>query len=337
MLGDLNTNMRFTAKSVDDDNPELSMVARCGYGGIAILWKKEMDDKNQILNEGNNRVQVIQIDTECRPVCLINIYILGIVRNGKNTVDIKSGRGTIYGLLGAELQVRKGFSPITAHNLWKVYALPRMTYGIEIMPMINKDKEQLEILQKKILKQNQGLPCRAANTGVYVLLGAVPVEMVIERNMLSTFMNIARNKLSVEYHILYSRELAMKNENGKIFINKIQEILEKYGLGKVEEIHSPKAKEAWKIIVKKHQNKFWKETCKEDQKKKKTLEYLQLQEYITKPHNIWHSVKNSEIDVKAGEIKAKIATSLLKLLQLPVYYVELKMKTYVTSYLSVQN
>jgi mRNA deadenylase 3'-5' endonuclease subunit Ccr4 len=41
---------------------------------------------------------------------------------------------------------------------------------------------------------------------------------------------------------------------------------------------------------------------------KKTLKYLQLQENITKPHNIWHSVKNSEIDVKAGEIKAKIAT-----------------------------
>jgi hypothetical protein len=60
---------------------------------------------------------------------------LGIVRNGENTVDreerLKSGRGTIYGLLGAGLQVRKGFSPITAHNLWKVYALPRMTYGLE--------------------------------------------------------------------------------------------------------------------------------------------------------------------------------------------------------------
>jgi ubiquinone biosynthesis protein Coq4 len=35
---------------------------------------------------------------------------------------------------------------------------------------------------------------------------------------------------------------------------------------------------------------------------------LQLQENIAKPHNIWHSVKNSEIDGKAGEIKAKIAT-----------------------------
>jgi hypothetical protein len=60
----------------------------------------------------------------------------------------------------------------------------------------------LKYCKKKILKQIQGLPCRAANTGVYVLLGAVPVEMVIERNMLSTFMNIAKNKLAVEYHIL---------------------------------------------------------------------------------------------------------------------------------------
>jgi hypothetical protein len=68
-----------------------------------------------------------------------------------HTVDIeerlKSGRGTLYGLLGT------GFSSITAHNLWKVYALPRMAYGLEILPMTNKDKKQLEILQKKILKQ----------------------------------------------------------------------------------------------------------------------------------------------------------------------------------------
>jgi len=137
------------------------------------------------------------------------------------------------------------------------------------MSMTNKDKEQLETLQKKILKQIQRLPHCVANTGVYVLLGAVPVEIVIERNMLSTIMNIARNKLSVEYRIL-SRKLAMKNENGKIFNNRIQEILEKYGLGKVEEyLHSPKTKEVWKIIVKKHKNKFWKEICKEDQANKK--------------------------------------------------------------------
>jgi hypothetical protein len=61
-------------------------------------------------------------------------------------------------------------------------------------------------------------------------------------------------------------------------------------------------------MVMKHQNKFWKKTYKEDKKNKKTLKYLQLQETIKKPHNIWHGVKNSGFDVKAGEIKAKLAT-----------------------------
>jgi hypothetical protein len=80
------------------------------------------------------------------------------------------------------------------------------------------DVPRLQQVEQKAVRRQRNLG----------LLGAVSVEMIIERNMLSNFMNIARNKLSVEYHIL-SRELAMKNENGKIFINRIQEILEKYG------------------------------------------------------------------------------------------------------------
>jgi hypothetical protein len=64
--------------------------------------------------------------------------------------------------------------------------------------MTNKDKKQLEILQKKILKKIQGLPCRAANTGVYVLLGGVHVEMAIERNMLFTFISTGCAQLSMK-------------------------------------------------------------------------------------------------------------------------------------------
>ena len=41
----IEANMAVVAKSVDDDYPELSMVARRGYGGLAIFWKKEIDDK----------------------------------------------------------------------------------------------------------------------------------------------------------------------------------------------------------------------------------------------------------------------------------------------------
>ena len=64
-------NMRYFC--VDDDYPELSMVARRGYGGLAIFWKKEIDDKIKLMDEGNSRIQVIQIDTNASPICLINV------------------------------------------------------------------------------------------------------------------------------------------------------------------------------------------------------------------------------------------------------------------------
>jgi hypothetical protein len=48
------------------------VVARRGYGGLAIFWKKEIDDKIKVMDEGNSRIQVIHIDTNASPICLIN-------------------------------------------------------------------------------------------------------------------------------------------------------------------------------------------------------------------------------------------------------------------------
>jgi hypothetical protein len=43
------------------------------------------------------------------------------------------------GMLGAGLQLRKGFSPLISHNLWKVYAVPKILYGLEVMPIKKKE------------------------------------------------------------------------------------------------------------------------------------------------------------------------------------------------------
>jgi hypothetical protein len=67
--------MTVVAKSVDDDCPESSVVARRGYGGLAIFGKKEIDDKIKVMDEGNSRIQVMQIDTNASPICLINVYM----------------------------------------------------------------------------------------------------------------------------------------------------------------------------------------------------------------------------------------------------------------------
>jgi hypothetical protein len=112
--------------------------------------------------------------------------------------------------------------------------------------------------------------------------------MMIERNMLSLLMNIIRNNTTVEYKIRM-RQLAMRNEKDHTFINRIQEVIQKYKLEPVEKLmEQPKSKEEWKRIVKLHQNIYWHERCKADQLEKKSLQYLQIQDRpISKPHNIW--------------------------------------------------
>ena len=81
---------------------------------------------------------------------------IGISRNEKNSNNIdeklKSGRAAIYGMLGAGLHLRKGFSPLISHNLWKVCAVPKILYGLEVMPIKKKEMEQMEIMQRKLLR-----------------------------------------------------------------------------------------------------------------------------------------------------------------------------------------
>ena len=153
---------------------------------------------------------------------------LGIIRQENNKISITEriqlGRATIYSLLGAGLHVRKGFSPIVAYKLWKTYAVPRCIYGMEIMNINQKEMELLETAQRKILRQIQGLPQNVANTATYMLVGAEPLEITIDKNLLTFFMSICRNRKSIEYQIL-KRQAAIGNPNGNNFLQKIREIL----------------------------------------------------------------------------------------------------------------
>ena len=75
LLGEVDKNITYVAKSVDDDDPEYNLTARRGYGGVAILWKSEIDDKIKALKDGSSRIQIIQIQTEPKPICLVNVYM----------------------------------------------------------------------------------------------------------------------------------------------------------------------------------------------------------------------------------------------------------------------
>ena len=93
-------------------------------------------------------------------------------------------------------------------------------------------------------------------------------------------------------------------------------------MGTIEQLmHDLKTKEEWKRIIKLHQNRYWYNTCTTDQAEKSSLQYLQIQDNpLTRPHNIWKSVGNDPVSIRAGEIKTKIATQTYMLQSLRAKY-----------------
>ncbi|VDI45336.1 Hypothetical predicted protein [Mytilus galloprovincialis] len=45
------------------------------YGGVAIIWKKEINENIKELIDGGNRIQAIHIQQGDKPICLINVYM----------------------------------------------------------------------------------------------------------------------------------------------------------------------------------------------------------------------------------------------------------------------
>ncbi|VDI27863.1 Hypothetical predicted protein [Mytilus galloprovincialis] len=158
---------------------------------------------------------------------------LGIKRNEQNRANIseriRTGRATIYSLLGAGLHVRRGFSPMVAYKLWRTHAVPRSIYGLEVMYLLAKEKDMLELAERKILRQIQGLPNNTANMAVYTLVGAEPIAITLDKNVLTFFMNIVRNSGTIECEIL-RRQIVFSDQRGKDLINRVEKTLSKYNL-----------------------------------------------------------------------------------------------------------
>ena len=61
-------------------------------------------------------------------------------RNLSGTLDIaakiQTGRRTMHALMGAGAYGCSGVTPLIVPHLWKIYALPRMTYGLEVFELV---------------------------------------------------------------------------------------------------------------------------------------------------------------------------------------------------------
>ena len=133
--------------------------------------------------------------------------------------------------------------------IWSTYVVPRISYGLEVLTLWKIDIELLEKFQRKSLKQKQGLPDKTPNVVTLSLLGILPIEVVIHKNALNLFMNILREKDTVEYEIAES-QLAMKDNNEKSWFDYIRAILDLYSMPSIFSLFEQEfSKSEWKELM----------------------------------------------------------------------------------------
>lgn len=240
---------------------------------------------------------------------------LGISRNQSNSVDVDNriqlGRRTAYAMMGAGLHGRDGLTPSASFHLWMTYVIPRLLFGLEVVTMKKSDVQRLELFQRKFLRRIQFLPESPfpATCAIYAIIGAKPVEFILDQAILTLFGSILRDEDSIEYRLAV-RQLAMKSLTATSWFSNVRRILMKYDLPSAYDLlENPLSKSSWKTLTNDKIKTHIKSTWLEDAKSKSSLKYLNIESCeVGKAHILWATVPPNVRDVEPAAIKARLLT-----------------------------
>ena len=238
---------------------------------------------------------------------------LGISRNVKYKANIEekisTGRKTAYSLMRAGFNSVNGLKTCLNGHIWSTFVVPRLVYGLEVLTLQRKDIENLEMFQRKSLRQIQGLPDKTSNSITLALLGILPLETVIHKNALNLFMNIARSKDCIEYEIA-ERQLVMKGDQEKRWFNFIKSVLDAYNLPSMFYLFDKQmSKTKWKHTLTNLVNSHIEASWRSEISSKLALKYVNpLLLKVGKAHPIWATVRNGIADNRRAQLKCKLLT-----------------------------
>jgi hypothetical protein len=106
-----------------------------------------------------------------------------------------------------------GLDPVSLLHIYKTYITPVLLYGMELLLPSSKPLEQLELFQKRILKQILSLPMSCPDPVVYILTGILPIETQIHIKALTFFNNVCHQGEKNTEKKLARRQLTVKGND----------------------------------------------------------------------------------------------------------------------------
>lgn len=82
LLNEIHEKFTGVGKSIDSDVINEVNYSKRGYGGVAILWSKDIDKYIKSKQDGNERIQCIEINIE-HPILLISVYLPTKMKNDR--------------------------------------------------------------------------------------------------------------------------------------------------------------------------------------------------------------------------------------------------------------
>ena len=144
--------------------------------------------------------------------------------------NITKSRRSAYSLFGSGFHGNNGLDPESLLHIYKTYVLPILLYGMALLLPSSKPLEQLEMFQKRIIKQLLSLPTRCPDPAIYILTGILPIEAQIHLKALVFFNNVCHQEESSIERRLAVRQLTVKVDSSNRWFICINNILSKYDM-----------------------------------------------------------------------------------------------------------
>ena len=148
---------------------------------------------------------------------LMKQYIWAGVSDSKGQAKIildrfKVARRTKYALMGSGVHGTNGLDPKTSYQIYNTYVLPRLLYGLEVLPLKTTHIHKLEDFHRKTIRFLQSLPQRTSIAAIYLLLGALPLQAEYHKKQLSLLYSLLaceNNKI----HTIIIRQISVNYDN----------------------------------------------------------------------------------------------------------------------------
>ena len=156
--------------------------------------------------------------------------VSGTRQEGKNIDErIKKGRGYLFSMLGPAFAYKCMLSPIVKMHLFRTFTCPIIRSGLSSFALRTQQMSPLSLFHRKVLKSFLHLSQTAPTPAIHFLLGELPMEGKIHRDMFSLFYSVWNNP-DTKIHQIVKYLLSTSSDNSRTWAINMRHIFQMYQL-----------------------------------------------------------------------------------------------------------